>query len=122
MNGQIWDKPKCHVEPKFPFIPKEEEIDALIADCGKKTSTFLHLLKETAMRCGEAKRLLWTDIDFERRTVRLNLPEKRSNPRMWRTSPKLTAILNALPRKAERIFGNGPITSTKLTFMSARRR
>jgi integrase len=122
LNGIQWEKPKCHVEPKFPFIPKEEEIDALIAGCGKKTSTFLQLLKETAMRCGEAKRLQWTDIDFERRTIRLNLPEKRSNPRMWRISPKLAAMLNVLPRKTERIFGNGPITSTKMTFMRARRR
>jgi integrase len=122
LNGIQWEKPKCHVESKFPFIPKEEELDALIAGCGRKTSTFLQLLKETAMRCGEAKRLQFTDIDFERRTVRLNLPEKRSNPRMWRISAKLTAMLNALPRKTERIFGNGPITSTKMTFMRARRR
>ena len=74
------------------------------------------------MRCGEAKRLKWSDVDFSRFTIRLNLPETRSNPPMWRVSPKLTAILNALPRKAERIFGNGPITSTKMTFMCARRR
>jgi integrase len=122
LNGIQWEKPKCHIERKFPFIPKEEEIDALIAGSGKKTSTFLQLLKETAMRSGEAKRIEWYDVDFERRTVRLNLPEKRSNPRMWRISPKLTAMLNALPRKTERIFGNGPITSTKMTFMRARRR
>jgi integrase len=74
------------------------------------------------MRSGEAKRIEWSDVDFERRIVRLNLPEKRSNPRMWRISPKLTAMLNALPRKTKRIFGNGPITSTKMTFMRARKR
>jgi integrase len=122
INETQWEKPKCHVERKFPFIPKEEEIDALIAGCGKKTSTFLQLLKETAMRCGEAKRLEWSDVDFERRIVRLNLPEKHSNPRIWRISQKLTAMLNALPRKNERIFGNGPITSIKMTFMRSRKR
>ena len=122
LNGIQWEKPKCHVEPKFPFIPTEEEIDALIAGCGKKTSTFLQLLKETAMRSGEAKRLQWSDIDFERRTVTLNLPEKRSNPRIWRISQKLTAMLNALPRKTDKIFGNGPITSTKTTFIRSRKR
>jgi integrase len=31
-------------------------------------------------------------------------------------------MLNALPRKTERIFGNGPITSIKMTFMRSRRR
>jgi integrase len=30
------------------------------------------------MRAGEAVRLEWTDIDFERRMVTLNRPEKRS--------------------------------------------
>ena len=107
---------------KFPFIPKEEEIDALIAGSGKKTSTFLQLLKETAMRSGEAKRLHWIDIDFERTLVTLNDPEKRSNPRMWRVTPKLLAMLNALPRVTQKVFGDGPITSTKTTFMMARRR
>jgi integrase len=122
LNGIHWEKPKCHIQRKFPFIPKEEEIDALIAGCGKKTATFLQLLKETAMRSGEAKRIKWSDVDFERRIVRLNLPEKGSNPRIWRVSPKLIAMLNALPRKTEKIFGNGPITSTKMTFMRSRRR
>ncbi|MFC1487495.1 hypothetical protein ACFLRN_07415 [Thermoproteota archaeon] len=44
--------------------------------CGKKTSTFLQLLKETGMRCGEANRLLWTDLDPEKRILILNDPEK----------------------------------------------
>jgi len=122
LNGAQWEKPRFHVERKFPLIPLEEELDSLIAGCGKKTATFLQLLKETAMRSGEAKRLLWTDIDFERRTIRLNQPEKGSNPRIWRISPRLTAMLNALPRKSEFIFGQGPITAMKTTFMRARRR
>jgi len=59
-------KPKCKCTRKIPFIPTEQELDALIAGCGRKTSTFLQLLKENAMRSGEVKRFLWTDIDFER--------------------------------------------------------
>lgn len=42
----------------------EKELDALIAGAG------------------EALRLEWTDIDFERCIITLNKPEKRSNPRM----------------------------------------
>jgi hypothetical protein len=57
LNGRQWEKPKCKVTPKIPFIPTEQEIDALISSSGKKLSTFLLCLKETAMRCGEAKRL-----------------------------------------------------------------
>ena len=43
-------------------------------------ATFLQLLKETVMRAGEAKRILWTDIDFEKRVITLNCPEKGGNP------------------------------------------
>jgi len=122
LNNMQWEKPKCKVTRKIPFIPTEQELDNLIAGCGKKTATFLQLLKETAMRSGEAKRLLWTDIDWERRLVTLNLPEKGGNPRMWKISPKLNGMLNSLPRKGLRVFGDGPINSLKTTFTRSRRR
>ena len=80
LNNMTWEKPKCKVTRKFPFIPLEKELDALIAASGKKNAAFLQLLKETAMRSGEAKRLLWTDIDTEKNIIILNNPEKGSNP------------------------------------------
>jgi len=122
VNGMQWEKPKCQVTQKFPFIPTEQEIDALIDGSGKKTATFLQLLKETAMRSGEAKRLQWTDIDFEKNIITLNSPEKGSNPRMWKVSAKLTAMLNNLSRESQRVFGDGPINSMKTTFLKARKR
>lgn len=122
MEGGKWEKPKCKCTRKIPFIPTEQELDALIAGCGRKTSAFLQLLKETAMRSGEAKRLLWTDIDFERRMITLNNPEKGSNPRAWKVSAKLIGMLNALPRKSLRVFGDGPINSLKTTFLKTRKR
>ena len=123
VNRQYWDKPRCTVTRKIPFIPTEQEIDSLIAGCSNKVATFLELLKQTAMRSGEAKRLLWTDIDFDRRIIILNEPEKNGNPRMWNNvNPKLMNMLNALPRKSLKVFGDGPINSTKTTFLKARRR
>jgi len=122
VNGLTWEKPRCKVVRKIPFIPTEEELDCLISGTSKKVSTFLQLLKETAMRSGEAKRLLWTDIDFQRRTITLNQPEKNSLPRMWNVSPQLISMLEALPRKSLRIFGDGPINSMKTTCLRARRR
>ena len=121
-NGMQWEKPRCNVTRKIPFIPTEQEIDNLIAGSSKKVSTFLQLLKETAMRSGEAKRLLWTDIDFERRIIILNQPEKNGLPRVWNVSSKLLKMLDALSRKSLRAFGDGPINSIKTTFMKARRR
>ena len=120
-NGMQWERPKCHVTRPFPFIPTEQEIDVLIAGCGKKTATFLELLKQTAMRSGEAKRLEWTNIDFEKNTVTLNLPEKNSNPRMWKVNQKLMDMLNALPRNSQKVFGDGPVNSMKTTFQRARK-
>ena len=74
------------------------------------------------MRSGEAKRIRWTDLDSERRIITLNEPEKGSNPRAWKVSSELVGMLNNLPKKSDRIFGDGPLNSLKTTFLKARRR
>jgi len=117
MQGLLWEKPRCKITRKIPFIPTEKEIDTLIAGCGRKTATFLKLLKETAMRSGEAKRVLWTNIDSQRNIITLNEPEKGSNPRAWKVSSELIGMINALPKKGTRIFGDGPIGSLKTTML-----
>lgn len=123
VNGLNWEKPRCHVTRKIPFIPTEREIDLLVAGCSTKTATFLQLLKETGMRSGEAKRLSWTDIDFERRLITLNQPEKRSLPRQWSNlSTKLLNMLNFLPRTNLNVFGESTLNSLKATFCRSRRK
>jgi len=101
--GIQWELPKYAVVEKLPFIPTEQEIDVLIAGCGRKTATFLQLLKETGARAGEIVRLKWTDIDFERRLVNIT-PEKGSKPRILPLSNKAIGMLQNLPKKSERIF------------------
>lgn len=81
MAGIQFEPPRYRPTQKFPFIPTEEEIDQLIAACGKVVSTFLQLLKETGVRRGEAWTLQWTDIDMKNRNVGIT-PEKGSNPRI----------------------------------------
>jgi integrase len=122
LNGKQWDKPKCKVTPKIPFIPTEQEPDALISSSSKKLSTFLLLLKETAMRRGEAKRLEWIHIDSERTTITLNEPEKNSNARMWKVTPQLIAQLNALPKNSEKVFGDCKMDSLKSAFLNLRKK
>jgi integrase len=97
---------------RLPFLPLEVEVDQLIAGVGKKTATFLQLLKETGMRPGEAWNLRWTDIDTERLTVTV-LPEKNSNSRRLKVSVQLVAMLNGLPRKYECVFRNPKIDPRK---------
>jgi integrase len=99
--------PKYQQQQKIPFIPLESEIDALIAGCGKTTATLLQMLKETGMRFGEAKSLKWIDADLERGTLTLNSPEKNSNPRIFKASSKLIAMLNMLPKKNDKVFNIG---------------
>ena len=121
--GLSWNKPKCHVPRKLPsFIPLENEIDALIAGSNKRLACFLQILKETAMRAGEAFRLKWTNVDFERNLIILNEPEKGSNPRIWRVSNKLMEMIKALPRESEKLFPNKSLASLKSTFLTTRKR
>jgi site-specific recombinase XerD len=104
MHGMKWNPPQYQRVEKIPFIPTEKELDNLIAGCGKKTATFLQLLKETGIRAGEAWQLEWKDIDAETRIIRVK-PEKGSNPRAPRISEKLLAMINALRKNSGRIFG-----------------
>jgi integrase len=120
-KGLSWEPPRVEVNRKMPFIPIEEELDALIAGCGPKTSCLLQLIKETGMRIGEALRLKWSDVDFQRRVIILNQPEKHGNPRIFRISDKLMGMLNSLPRDGEKLFSSSP-DSLKHTFLMSRRR
>jgi integrase/recombinase XerD len=119
--GGHWTPPKYTRTTKLPFIPLESEIDQLISGAYQKLATFIQVLKETGMRCGEAWKLQWIDVDFTRRTILLNEPEKHSNARMFKISPTLTAMLNTLPKKTERVF-NGKLPSIRSTFRKYRKR
>jgi integrase len=107
MQGKTWTPPIYKRVRKLPFIPTEIEIDQLIAGCSRRMSTFLQMLKETGMRCGEACDLLkWTDIDLEQRSIRIT-PEKGSNPRILPISIKLVDMLKEMPNENISIFGVG---------------
>ena len=122
LNNMTWEQPRCNVEESIPFIPTEQEIDALISSAPKKLSTFLLLLKETAMRRGEAKRIEWINIDSEINTITLNHPEKHSNSRMWKVTPQLIAQLNALPKGSTKVFGDGRMDTLKIAFLRLRKK
>jgi len=63
------------------------------------------IAKETGARAGEIYDLLWTDIDFEGRTLSIRA-EKNSNPRRFSLSKKLQNMLECYPKKTEYIFNN----------------
>jgi len=113
-HGIAWTKPNYKQTEKLPFIPHEREIDALIAGVDRKTATFLTVLKETAMRLGEAWMLEWTDLDTQNRSLRCNNPEKNSRPRLFTISAELTQMLNQLPKVNQFIFACGRTPHSKI--------
>jgi len=124
MVGGKWEPPIYKTIRKIPFIPKETEIDQLIAGCSRRMATFLQTLKETGARCGEIWWLKWTDIDFESHTISIT-PEKNSNPRLVHMSKKLTDMLSQLPRNyGDRVFSfpDMPVDHHARTFSLQRKR
>ncbi len=103
MHGSTWKPPIYKRIRKLPFIPEETEIDQLIAGSNKRMATFLQLLKETGVRCGEGCSLKWTDVDFKSKVVRIT-PEKGSNARVLGISNTLVSMFNYLPKHAETVF------------------
>ncbi|MBS7615207.1 tyrosine-type recombinase/integrase [Candidatus Bathyarchaeota archaeon] len=116
-----WEPPKTRVERKMPFIPTEEEIDQLIAGYGKKTATFLQVLKDTVARTAEATKLQWTDVDEKSCTMRINHPVKGSRARVVKVPAKTIAMINALPRTNDLVFSTTPHTIRR-NFYKQRRR
>jgi integrase len=109
-EGKTWIPPRYKQIQKLPFIPTEEELDALIIAGSKRLTTLLQILKETGVRLGEALTLEWTDIDFERNLIRVNHPEKGSNPRILVMSKKLANMINTLPKKSHLVLNRNPKT------------
>jgi integrase len=121
--GKTWKRPKYRIEEKLPeFIPTEQEIDALITGCGRKTATILQTIKETGMRIGEVLRLTWTWLDAERRILILNAPEKHGRPRACKISSKLVGMMQALPKKNELIFAGVKPKYAQNCFKHSRRK
>jgi integrase len=117
-----WIPIKVKYQPKQPFIPMESELDQLIAGCGKKTATFLQVLKDTGARSSEACKLKWTDVNQANNTISINNPEKGSNSRTIRVSDKTIAMINAMPKKYGEYIFNPRLLSIEDAFRVARKR
>lgn len=100
-----WEIPKYVQEDHEPFVPDETELDALInAAKSKILAAFLQTLKETFTDPGEALRIKWLDIDTNNKTISIRYPVKNHLPRTLQVSNRLLSMLEALPKKDERVF------------------
>jgi integrase len=118
--GGTWERPVYKQQQRIPFLPTEAEIDQLIAGFGYVLATFCQIAKETAARKGEIEQLRWTDIDFERRLITINAPEKRSRPRIIPVTEKCIKMITALPKKGNRIFSSS--SSIRSNFYKQRKK
>ena len=65
--------------------------------------------------------LKWMDIDFVREIVNIK-SAKKGTPRQLRISQKLIGMVNRLPRKSKRVFGDIGYQSVKNNFYYQRKR
>jgi integrase len=121
MQGLTWEKPKYKPIETLQFIPTEKEIDALIAGSSKQMALFLQILKETGARRGEAYNLKWKDVDLTQGTIRIT-PEKGSNPRQFKISKKLAAMLASTQQQSGRVWKYANIVNLEKTFRRQRKR
>ena len=122
-QGLTWEPPNYTIVRKIPFIPMEQEIDDVIAGSPNLLAIFLQLVKETAMRRGEAIRIPWKDVDLERIVIMCNEPEKGSNPRVFsELSGKLLNMISNLPRQNELLFGTATEDMLKNQLCRTRKR
>jgi integrase len=106
-----WEPPGYKPEKNIPFIPTEQELDILISNGSKVVSAFLQILKDTGMRRGEALKLEWDNIDFERCVVRITA-EKNSYPRVLPLSQTAITYLQRLPKRHSKVFNRTSVTTT----------
>jgi len=101
-----WDMPPYTQEDWDPFVPDETELDCLIAAAyrSKLLATFLQTLKEIFGDPGEVLRVKWLDVDFNNKAISIRYPVKNHLPRTLQVSNRLLAMIDALPRKDDRVF------------------
>ena len=100
--------PHIRREESYPFIPLEEELNALISAVTFRVGAFLRLLKETGVRPIEAWRLKWFDIDIANRCVTIT-PAKYSRPRKLKITEQTLNLILALPRRSKHVWSTSGV-------------
>ena len=97
-----WTRPKYQQVESLPWIPRTDEVDALINGISNpRIAIFVHACKDTGARSGELWQLQWHQVDFENRTITVT-PEKGSRGRQIKVSQSL--IQKLLKPRADRKF------------------
>ena len=103
-----WEPIRVKYEPKMPFDPTREEMNAIITAASKRYAAFLQAKLTTGARVGELCMLHWTDINAENCTISINYAEKDSRNRTVKVPQKTIVMLSALPKKSLFVFNTKP--------------
>ena len=79
----------------IPFLPTSEEAVDLISGLTRQIRTFCQFLKETGARAGEVHNVRWSDLYEGYVNIQ---PEKHSNPRRIKLSPKSNSYRKQIER------------------------
>lgn len=118
----LWDPPRIRYEPKEPFMPTNEEINALIYAANRQLAAFLQVALTTGARCGEIAALRWTDLNSEKNTICINEAEKGSKNRTVPVPTKTIAMLNTLNKKWEPYIFNPNSDTARANFCNLRKK
>ena len=106
MQGITWKRPTYIQDEADIYLATREELDLLInaGVARRKMSTFLKTLDETLADPEEAIRCEWPDLHGNILSIRH--PVKGHLTGKYELTPQLVQMINALPRKKERIFAS----------------
>jgi integrase/ribosomal protein L37AE/L43A len=102
MQEMPWRRPIYHQNEATVPVPDEKDLDMLISAARKQLATYLGCLKETFADPSEILRCDW--VDLKDNVLSINHPVKGHYSGKYELTPRLLAMLNALPRKKKRIF------------------
>ena len=117
-----WEPIRVKYDPKEPFMPTLEEMNALIFAASKRLAALLQVALTTGARIGEICKLQWTDVNSENCTISINDAEKGSRNRTIRVPEKTISMLNALRRRNTPYVFNTRPCNVRVTFQNLRRR
>lgn len=117
-----WEAIHVKYEPKEPFMPTHEEMNALISAASKRLAAFLQTALTTGGRVGELCKLKWIDVNTENNTIRINDAEKGSKNRTIKVPQKTIAMINSLrKRHPTDVFHTKPC-NVRVIFQNLRKR
>jgi integrase len=117
-----WEPIRVKYEPKEPFLPTHEEMNALINAASKRLATFLQVAKTTGGRVGELCKIRWIDIDTEKNTISINNAEKGSRNRTIKVPQKTIVMINSLRKRHPiHVFNTKPC-NVRVIFQNLRKR